>query len=221
MALVISATRVYAENPTWDQDRIDGKETFADSKGWQDTLQTIVDLKDAGCFQPGVEGGGFDAITNGITQATSLAAFAPAGAAGDLMRATPDLTLVVEPFPPTDGGKPFVFASANNSLSVNAKGKGKDAAKDFLAWLAEPENSIAFAKISANVPITGIDSAELLPQYEPLKSLLSDGEYSALPNLNWPNPAVYDALGSGVQGLLTGQSDPQAVLAAMDAAWGK
>ena len=41
----------------------------------------------------------------------------------------------------------------------------------------------------------------------------------ALPNLEWPNPAVYDALATGAQGLLAGQGDIQTVLEAMDRAW--
>ena len=40
-----------------------------------------------------------------------------------------------------------------------------------------------------------------------------------LPNATWPNPAVYDALGVGVQGLLTGQTTVDSVLEEMDAAW--
>ncbi len=78
MTMAISATRVYAETPDWNQQRADGDVTFADDEGWQDTLQTVVDMNEAGCFQEGVAGGGFDAITQGIAQGTSLSAFVPA-----------------------------------------------------------------------------------------------------------------------------------------------
>ncbi len=57
------------------------------------------------------------------------------------------------------------------------------------------------------------------PVFEPVADLLTDGDYVALPNLEWPNPAVYDALATGVQGLLSGQGDIQTVLENMDRAW--
>jgi raffinose/stachyose/melibiose transport system substrate-binding protein len=52
-AMSISATRMYAKDPDWNDRRAKGEVIFADSKGWRDTLDTITRLKDAGCFQPG------------------------------------------------------------------------------------------------------------------------------------------------------------------------
>jgi raffinose/stachyose/melibiose transport system substrate-binding protein len=221
MALSISATRVYAETPDWNKQRADHKVTFADSEGWQDTLQTIVDMNEADCFQPGAAGGGFDAITAGITQGTSLGAFVPGGAARELMNATPSLKLEIRAFPPASGTKQYMLASPNYALSIHAKAGDaqQKAAQDFLNWLAEPDNAAEFTKIEGQVPITGVENAELEPQYAPVKDLLVKGEYSPLPTLEWPNPAVYDALAKGVQGLISGQGDVRSVLEAADKAW--
>jgi raffinose/stachyose/melibiose transport system substrate-binding protein len=221
MAMAISATRVYAQTPDWNQQRASGAVTFAGSKGWQDTLQTIVDMNDAGCFQRGAAGGGFDAITSGITQGKSLAAFVPGGAATELMASTPGLKLEIRPFPPASGGKPYLLASPNYALAISAKSDTgqKQAAQEFLTWLAKPENAAEFTKISGGVPITGVEGATLEPQYEPVKSLLAAGDYAPLPNLEWPNPGIYDAIASGVQGLLSGRGDIRSVLEAADKAW--
>jgi raffinose/stachyose/melibiose transport system substrate-binding protein len=223
MSLSISATRVYADTPDWNKQRADGKVTFADSRGWQDTLQTIVDMNGAGCFQPGAAGGGFDAITAGITQGTSLGAFVPGGAAQELMTANPGLKLEIRPFPPASGKKPFLLASPNYGISINAKAGDaqKRAAQEFLNWLAEPANAAQFTKIEGMVPIAGVQTAELLPQYAPVKDLLVKGEYAPLPTLDWPNPGVYDALAKGVQGLIAGQGDISSVLQAADRAWAR
>lgn len=223
MAMSISATRVYAEAPDWNQQRAEDKVTFADSKGWQDTLQTVLDMNGAGCFQPGAAGGGFDAITAGITQGTSLGAFVPGGAATELMNSTQGLKLEIRPFPPASGQKPFLLASPNYAIAINAKADDaqKKAAQEFLNWLAEPANAAQFTKLEGQVPITGVENAELAPQYAPVKDLLAKGEYAPLPNLEWPNPAVYDALAKGTQGLLSGQGDVRSVLEAMDKAWGR
>lgn len=223
MAMSISATRVYAETPDWNQQRADGKVTFADSKGWQDTLQTIVDLNSNGCFQQGAAGGGFDAITQGITQGNALAAFVPGGAATELMNASQgQLKLQIQPFPPATGADPYVLASPNYALAVSAKSDAgqKQAAQAFLKWIAEPDNAAQFTEISGGVAITGPDD-KLAPVYEPVKSLLEQDAYAPLPNLEWPNPGIYDALSTGVQGLIAGKGDINSVLEAADRAWGQ
>jgi raffinose/stachyose/melibiose transport system substrate-binding protein len=220
MTMAISASRVYGETPDWNQQRAAGDVTFADDEGWQETLQTVVDMNEAGCFQQGAAGGGFDAITQGITQGTSLSAFVPGGAATELMNATPGLELNIQPFPPASGGDPFLLASPNYALAVSAESDDatKQAAQDFLAWLAEPENAAAFVEASGGVAITGPDE-NINPVFEPVADLLDSGSYVALPNLEWPNPGIYDALAVGVQGLIAGQGDVQSVLESVDQAW--
>jgi raffinose/stachyose/melibiose transport system substrate-binding protein len=219
MTMAISATRVYAETPDWNQQRADGDVTFAGDEGWEATLQTVADMNEAGCYQEGAAGGGFDAITQGITQGTSLSAFVPGGAATELMNATPGLELNIQPFP-TDGGDPYLLASPNYALAVSAESDDatKQAAQDFLDWLAQPENAAEFVEVSGGVAITGADE-NINPVFEPVADLLTEGSYVALPNLEWPNPAVYDALAVGAQGLLSGQGDIQTVLENMDRAW--
>lgn len=217
----ISATRVYADTPDWNQQRTDGEVTFADSQGWKDTLQTFVDLKDAGCFQPGAEGGGFDAITNGLAQGTSVGSFIPSGAAIEISKAAPaEAEFAVEPFP-AESGEPVVLGSSNYTLSINAKAQNKEAAADFLTWMAEPAQQQRYYELSGELPVSAFDTLDLTGTiYEPVADLLKNKQYTPLPNNIWPNPSVYEALQVGGQGLLTGQSTIDQVLQSMDAAWG-
>jgi raffinose/stachyose/melibiose transport system substrate-binding protein len=221
--LIISATRVYAEDPDWNQKRIDGDVTFADSKGWKDTLQTVVDLKDAGCFQAGAEGAGFDAITNGMTSGSSIGFFGPLGSASELAKAAPDQSFVAEAFPPADAkGKPYGVASPTYSLSINAKSEKKDAAQEFLDWIADPKQANLFAEASGGLPISGLEDMDLSDTiYADVADILKNGDYTPLANSGWPNATVYDTLATGVQGLLTGQSTVDSVLASLDTAWGQ
>lgn len=220
MTMAISATRVFAETPDWNEQRAAGDVTFADSQGWQDTLQAVVDMNEAGCFQAGAAGGGFDAITQGLTQGTSLSAFVPASAATELAAATPGLELGVQAFPPATGGEPYLLASPNYALAINADAEEaqKQAATEFLAWMAEPANAARFTEIQGGVAITGVDD-NLAPVYEPVAGLLESGSYAPLPLLGWPNPSVYDSLSTGVQGLIAGQGDIDSVLQSVDEAW--
>jgi raffinose/stachyose/melibiose transport system substrate-binding protein len=221
-AMNIAATRVYAENPDWNQDRLDGKTTFADSDGWKDTLQAVVDLNDAECFQDGAAGAGFDALTNGLTSGSGLGFFAPLAAATELFQAAADQEFVAQAFPPEDASDTaFGIASPTYSLSLNAKSEQKEASLAFLDWVAAPEQAGLFAEISGGLPITGAEDLDLSEGvYAPVEELIKNGDFTALPNQSWPNPAVYEALASGVQGLITGQNTVDSVLASLDAAWG-
>ena len=54
-ATVVATSHVLAKDPGWNLKRITGKTTFAGTPQWRTTLQTIVDMKNAGCFPPGAE----------------------------------------------------------------------------------------------------------------------------------------------------------------------
>lgn len=218
----IAATRVYAEEPDWNAQRADGDTTFAESDGWKDTLQTLIDLKDGGCFQPGAEGGGFDAITNGLAQGTSIGSFIPSGSAVEIATAAPpEADFKVQPFPAADGGKPYILASSNYTISINATSKVKPAAEKFVEWLATDEAQALYYEKSGLLPISGYEKLDLSDTiYSPVVDLIADGSYATLPNNIWPNPSVYEALQVGVQGLLTGQKTIDQVLQDMDDAWG-
>lgn len=220
MSMLISATRVYQAEPDWNEQRAAGDVTFVGS-GWEDVLNDIITLNENGCFQDGVEGGTFDTITQGIGGQTSLTAAVPGSAAISIGAGT-GLDLTVQAFPPADGQEAYTLASANYAWAVNAASDDdvKASAQAFLDWLATPEQVEAFADLSGLVPISGATADNVNPVYEPIADLIGSGSFAGLPNATWPNPAVYEKLGTGVQGLLTGQKTVDQVLEEMDAAWG-
>jgi raffinose/stachyose/melibiose transport system substrate-binding protein len=222
MAMSLAATRVYAEDPKWNEKRAAKETTFADSAGWKDALEAVVQLNDAGCFQKGAAGAGFDAITKGLASGTSLSGFIPAPSWKQLKSAAADSDFNVRALPANGkADKGFVYASANYAFSINAASKNKEAAKAFLDWAAQPEQTKSFADIDGALPVNGLDKYDFnASAYKNVGDLIKDGKYGPLPNSQWPNSAVYDALATGVQGLITGQKNPDDVLKAMDAAWG-
>jgi raffinose/stachyose/melibiose transport system substrate-binding protein len=221
-AMSLAASRVYAEDPEWNEKRAAKEVTFAGSDGWKSALEAVNTLKDAGCFQKGAAGAGFDAITKGLASGTSLAGFIPATSWKQLQSAAAGSEFAVRALPAEKGsGNEYVYASANYAFSINAASKNKDAAKAFLAWAAEPEQTKAFAEIDGALPVSGLDKYDFDGgAYKNVGDLIKDGKYGPLPNIQWPNSAVYDALATGVQGIITGQKTPDQVLQAMDAAWG-
>ncbi|WP_221584659.1 ABC transporter substrate-binding protein [Microbacterium sp. G2-8] len=220
-AMNIAATRVYGETPDWNEQRAAGEVTFSDSPGWADTMQAILDLDAAGCLQEGAVGAGFDALTNGLATGQGIGFFAPGATATELAQAAPDADLRIHAFPPETTADPAVgILNPTYSLSINAQSDSGEAVEDFFAWIAEPEQANRFAEISGGLPITGLDEFDFDGStYAPVADLIRNDEVTPLPNAGWTSPAVYEALGSGVQGLLSGQETVDSVLASLDAAW--
>jgi raffinose/stachyose/melibiose transport system substrate-binding protein len=110
-SMLVSATRVYADDPDWNEQRTAGDVTFADS-GWRDVLEDVVEMNESGCFQDGAAGGTFDTITAGLGGGTSLTAAVPGSAAASISGATGS-DLNVQAFPPADGQDAFTLTGAN------------------------------------------------------------------------------------------------------------
>ncbi|WP_460773033.1 extracellular solute-binding protein [Microbacterium sp. GXF7504] len=221
LGMNLAASRVYGEDPEWNTKRAEGKVTFADS-AWVDALEAVVEMNDAGCFQDGAAGSGFDAITNGVVGGTSLTGIVPGSAALSMNAAKEGAGIVVEAIPAPKGATETLYASANYAFALNAKASdgAKASAKKFLEWMTEPEQAILFADLYGMVPIIGVTDDNLLAEFQPISQLVMDGNYTGIPNADWPSAAVYDALATGVQGLLTGQKTPVQVAEDMDQAWG-
>jgi raffinose/stachyose/melibiose transport system substrate-binding protein len=221
LAMQIATSTVYGPEPDWNQQRADGKTTFAKTKGWKQALQAIVDLNKAGCFQPGAPGAGLDALTNGATQGTLYGIFAPSAAAASIMAAAGGhVNLVALGFPAPEGTKPYLAVTSNVGLAGNAKTKSPKLVEDFIKFSVSKEEAKKFADSQGGIPIGDIQTSDLLPLYQPVAQMLEDKQYRPYGADGWPNGQVYDALGTGVTGLLTGQQTVDDVLKSMDAAWG-
>lgn len=221
LSIELASSAVYGVNPNWNQDRADGKTTFASTEGWKQTLQAIIDLNKAGCFQKGAAGAGFDALTNGAAGGKLFGFFAPGGAAKDIMDAAGGhVTLTVLPTPAPAGTKQELTLSSDTGLAGNAATKSPNLVKKFIQFAASPAEAKKIATAQGAIPVGEITKADLLPQYADLADLITSG--ATLPNgaNAWPNPQIYNALGTGVTGLLTGQKTIDDVLNSMDSAWG-
>ena len=217
----IAADTVYGPEPDWNKKRAAGDVTFADSDGWKAALQAVKDLSDNGCFQEGAGGAGFDALTNGMGQGKMTAFSAPGGGAKDIMDSTHGaVTLTVLPMPAPSGYETYLMAGTPDAIAGNAKTKAPKLVTDFINWMTQPAQTQAAAEASGDVPVGKVDTSKLLPQYAGVKELIDQNKTAAYGYLGWPNGEVYNALGTGVTGLLTGQKSVEDVLKAMDEAWG-
>ena len=222
MTIEIATSTVYGPTPDWNQQRADGKVTFAKTQGWKDALQAVIDLNKKGCFQDGAAGAGFDALTNGATSGSLYGFFAPSGAVKSIQDASGGhVSLIALPFPAPQGQDTYLSVTSDLGLAGNAKTESPKLVEDFLKFSVSPDEAKKYAEAAGTIPIgADINTSDLLPQYQPIAQMLTDDKVRPFAVDEWPNGQVYDALGTGVTGLLTGQKTIDDVLKAMDAAWG-
>jgi raffinose/stachyose/melibiose transport system substrate-binding protein len=218
MALTLAGSTVYGPTPKWNTLRNAKTTTFSTTPGWKAALDKVVKMQDAGCFQKGVEGGTFDTITNGMIGGTAYASFVPSGAAFGFGGGNPKGKYVVRAFPGDKEASTIVSASVNNSLSANAKSNKLLAVRAFLRFAALQSTLNLISGSSGNLELNG-DFTKLPPQYSGVAPYLSAKKTYVLPNQGWGSSAVYVTLGTGVQGLFTGQTTVEKLLASVDSKW--
>src|SRR3954462_8227624 len=207
MTVEIATSTVYGETPDWNQQRADGKTTFAKTQGWKDALQAVIDLNEQGCFQDGAAGAGFDPLTNGATSGSLYGFFAPSGAVKSIQDASGGhVSLIALPFPAAEGTDTYLTVTSDLGLAGNAKTKSPKLVEDFLKFSVSPEEAKKYAEAAGAIPIgSNVSASDRLPQYQPVAEMLPNDQIRPFAVDEWPNGQVYDALGTGVTGLLTGQ----------------
>ncbi|MDT0169199.1 ABC transporter substrate-binding protein [Pseudarthrobacter sp. BRE9] len=221
MTMTLAASTVYGPNPNWNADRAGGKTTFSDTKGWQQALEGVKQMFDAGCFQDGAAGAGFDTLIGSMGQGKALGFFAPGGAAKSIADGSKGaVNPVVLPMPAPGVSDEYLGTTAELALAGNAKTKSPTLVKKFLKFFSEKEGAETVAKGQGTLPVN-LGNYPLPATYEPIADLYKADKVRPLGQTDWPNAKVYDSLGKGVTAIITGQKSAADVLKDMDTAWGK
>lgn len=221
-AMMMAQSDVYRSQPNWDSLRAKGKVKFATSRGWQTALNDFMKMYKANCFQSGASGGTFDDLTN-------LLGSGKAGAVASPTFSIPTVESAAHLQLNTFGafgsdGEGGALGNFGNAVSLNPHTKNMAAAQEFLKFLAAGEGQHIFASADGNPSYNQIKTGSIPAKLglsgiaKALKQQTTTGKIS-WPPADWPNQAVYNALGTGVQGLMTGQTTVKGVLQAMDQAW--
>jgi raffinose/stachyose/melibiose transport system substrate-binding protein len=220
MTLTLASSTVYGPNPDWNTERAAGKTKFADEKGWQDALDGVKRMFDAGCFQDGAAGAGFDTLIGSMGQGKALGFFAPGGAAKSIADGSKGaVNPVVLPMPGPGASEKYLGTTAELALAGNAKTKSPALVKKFLKFVTDKEGAEMIAKGQGTLPVNLGDYA-LPTSYEPIADLYKEDKVRPLGQTEWPSAKVYDSLGKGVTAMITGQKTSADVLKDMDTAWG-
>jgi raffinose/stachyose/melibiose transport system substrate-binding protein len=219
LAQIMATSTVYGPTPDWNQQRTAGKVKFATTDGWKQALQAIQTMYKRGCFQPGATGAGFDALTNGASSGKIFGFFAPGGAAASVNAASGGhvhLTVLTLPSPT---GTTYASVSSDQVVAASAKTKSPKLVQQFLAYIASPAGQ-KIVSAGVGYPVGTKDASQLPDTYKPVASVLTSDKVRSFPSIEWSNGKVSTDLGSGVQGILTGQKTVDQVLQQLDTDWG-
>lgn len=217
----VAASYVYSQTPDWNTQRADGSVTFADTPGWKDAMDAIVTLKNDDCFTPGAEGAAVPQALAAMATDQATMIPGPAGAIDAIKEGGGTSEYGVIPFPGPTSEDTRALVGYTDALAVNAKSTNLPLAKAFIDFFAEDAQAKIYADGVSAISLSDASAGVVPDAVSDYGPYLKDGRVVGLPNQGWPNADVNDAFATGIQGLITGQTTPEQVLEAMDAAWDK
>ena len=196
--------------------------TFDGTAGWHQALQEIIDMSNAGCFQPGATGTGVAGALVEFAQGQGLMTPQLSYFKGNIDASNPQFAYSFHPFPGgTDPNQTRTLLNLGTSPGVNAHSSAANqaAARTFIDFIARPEQNALYTKTTG-----GLTQYEVLKQQVPgfmsdLAPVLKAHAYVVNPLQTWWNASVLTVLSQDCVGLLTGQESIDAILNAMDVAW--
>jgi raffinose/stachyose/melibiose transport system substrate-binding protein len=219
MAQQMLVSSLYGKDPNWNRKRIAGTVKFATDARWKDTLGKVKQMIDAGCFQSGAQAGSFPGITQNVFPGRVYAVFVPGGTARDY-RTQSGQQFDVYPMPMTNNtSDQRILYGVSYAAAINASTKNVEGAKAFINYITSPEGQRVFVAVSGSLFTDGSFNANRTPWFRPVANLVTTKKGLPSPTRGWVDPAVYNRLGTGIQGMLTGQATVDQVLQNMDSVW--
>jgi raffinose/stachyose/melibiose transport system substrate-binding protein len=217
------AENVYSVDPNWTTERNDHKVSFATSPLWQRALQTIVDMKNGGCFNPAPQGttvqDEYAMFANGKAVMTLIGS----PELQNIQKINPNLNVAMFNLPPDNAENAVASLGVTTAIAANAKTAHPDEVKEFIAFLTQPEQDRLFSKTNFAVAVEDAKKGVLPDYLKDMAHLFKASKTVIAVNVAWPskgNPLL-GVLAPGVIGLFTGQSTIASILAAADQAWEK
>jgi raffinose/stachyose/melibiose transport system substrate-binding protein len=217
----IVPSTVFAKDPQFDSKLAAGETTFAESN-WRTAFEMYVELNERGYFQE-------DPLATTHEGALDLVGTGEAAMYIQVSAILPDLEAIggegnfaLFPFPGADvAADVWIPAAASVGWGVNAEGDNQDAAKEFVRYLAQPENMTQYAELRFEIPAVLAEGAEISPVLAPMMPFIEEGRSYPFMDQLWPNAEVQQAHLTGIQELFAGDATIDDILNAMDEAYQK
>jgi raffinose/stachyose/melibiose transport system substrate-binding protein len=215
---------LFGPDPQWIKKRTAGTTTFASSPGARRALQSVLDMKDAGCFPPRAEGVSKVQLDAMVASGQAAMYMANAALIQSFVAANPNLPLGVFVLPADQANRTTLsyFISPNIGISSSAPAANRAAAIKFLDFLGRPKQTALFNRVANQVTFHDAAKGIVEPWAKPLvqyfqgkKPRTSGEEFGDTPN---PGYRVTVAAPAFV-GLFTGQMTVDQALKYLDDKW--
>jgi raffinose/stachyose/melibiose transport system substrate-binding protein len=207
-------------DPKWNDERAAHKVTFATSPLWRKALQSIVDMKDAGCFQQGAAGTSRPQQYALFAQGQAVFSIVASGEVTNILTINPSLRFGWFNVPGDNPKWNVVVAPYSLNIAANAATKYPAQARSFIDFMAREQQSTLFAKVASSVAPLDAKKGKLPPEMKGLLPYFKAGKLVVGLDYLWPNTRIYsEGFQQGVVGLITGQTTIDSVLARMDDLW--
>jgi raffinose/stachyose/melibiose transport system substrate-binding protein len=213
---------VYAKDPTFDDQQLAGKASFAQS-GWRDAMEMYLELHRRGFFNASPAGTTFEQQTTMVATGEAAMAVQVSAVLSGFRDAAPNPDDIgMFPFPGADDAAQIrIPAGVVVGLGVSARGDKVDAAKQFIEFLGEPENINRWAQAVAAIPLERDSSSKIDPALDSFLPFIDDGKADPFMDQRWPNAEVQPTHFAVIQELLAEQISVDAALEKMDEAYAK
>ena len=221
IATDFALTTVYAHDKHWGAELRAGKVSFDGTPGWHQALQELVEMNDAGCFEPdngGTSTGGLTAFAQG----QGLMVPALSSNRGLIAAGSPQFAYSQHAIPNgVDPGETvgMIRLGSGPAVNVHSPTANQAAAQTFVNFVARPAQDGLEAELAGGLSQYEFVKGELPAYMASLQPLLAAHQYGLDPSQSWWNADVANSFQTNAVGLLTGQTTIDGVLKAMDAAW--
>lgn len=210
---------VFAGSPNWLDLRNAGKDRFVENADWRASLQSLLEMKDAGCFSPDAAGTTLAAAFQQMADGAAPMFAITTGQMGSVLAVDRRANLAMFPFPGATASDRFVGTAAGLTLGINAKTHHPEKAKSFLNFLAEPKQATLVAKLTGGISYRDASNGNLPDTWSLLAPLFKDGKFAPLWDVLPPNPNFFAYATTAMQGLLTEQLTVDQILRKFDELW--
>jgi raffinose/stachyose/melibiose transport system substrate-binding protein len=208
-------------DPKWAEKRANHQVTFESSPLWRRALQSIVDMKDADCFNPGVQGTARPQQYVILARGDAVMSIMSASELPNIITINPNFHYAMMNLPPDNPKNSVAVASVTNVIAGNAATKYPNEVRTFIDFMAREQQSSLLAKIGGEIAPLDAKKGKI-PAYMKagMGQMFASGKIADTGEFGWPNVRIRDeGYVPGILGLFTGQTTVDGILRKMDQLW--
>ncbi len=217
-------TLVYPQGSDFDERLANGDTTFSDEPGWNTAIEYFQEMIDAGCFNDDVTGVNNDGMLQMVANREALGVQPSAAQLATLRTLAGDDEIIFSPFSSGDvAGEGIVAVASGGGAALNKNAKNKELSLAFIDFLGSKEGLTIYANaMQGPLPSVYYDDMQLddgILTY--IQTIVDEGRAVRFLNQAWPTARVEQSMHAGLQGMFTGVTTGEQVLAEMDAAYSR